>query len=622
VLTRLRVTNVMLVKRLMAAAWIALILIFSIAVALLSARPPSPLAAAQRLVEAAAFHFLGPERATASNVVVVGITEETLSAFPYRSPIDRAFLASVIDALARSGVVAIGLDIVLDRPTEPSKDAALRRALTHTDIPVVAISVAPDTIMSAGQRRFLASFLDGVRTGDANLARDRFDDTVRDHVPMHPSTGKPSFPAAIAAALGVTAPERPFRIEWRRSRGHVGPDVPTYPAQSIALLPADWLKGKVALIGSLIAGSDEHRTVASAFGQPSFGVDIHAQVVSQLLDRRAVPVPVLPWPEISAASALACIGVALGCLFAGSFAVATMTVVGLGFVSVVLAAYAETGMLFPVMGPIVALSIAGGGARAWHGLADRRDRRALRALFSRFVSEPVVDQIMKERDLFMSGGRPRPQELTATVLYADVAGFTTICEGLAPEPLIAWLDRYIDTMSGLIMTHNGVLLRFIGDGILAVFGVPIPRRDEAGIAADANNAARCALAMEQAMETLNDEWAASGLPVGGLRVGLHTGPMVAGSLGTGARMEFCLLGDTANIGARLEQLGKDYAEPSPRYCTIVVGEPTWTRLAGGFPGLRLGDLLLRGRHTTMAAYRIDAAAARQANRQEEIRPVI
>jgi adenylate cyclase len=157
-----------------------------------------------------------------------------------------------------------------------------------------------------------------------------------------------------------------------------------------------------------------------------------------------------------------------------------------------------------------------------------------------------------------------------------------------------------------------VLLRFIGDGILAVFGVPIPRRDEAGIAADAVNAARCALAMEQAMRALNDSWAAEGLPVGGLRVGLHTGPMVAGSLGTGARMEFCLLGDTANTGARLEQLGKDYAESNPRYCTIVVGGPTWDRLGGAFPGLRLGDMLLRGRQTTMAAYRIDSAAARQA----------
>jgi class 3 adenylate cyclase len=114
--------------------------------------------------------------------------------------------------------------------------------------------------------------------------------------------------------------------------------------------------------------------------------------------------------------------------------------------------------------------------------------------------------------------------------------------------------------------------------------------------------------MEQAMARLNDEWAAAGLPVGGLRVGLHTGPMVAGSLGTGARMEFCLLGDTANIGARLEQLGKEYADPDPRYCTIVVGEPTWSRLRGAFPGVRLGDFVLRGRHTTMAAYRIDAGA--------------
>jgi len=468
------------------------------------------------------------------------------------------------------------------------------------------------------QRRFLAGFLAGVQTGDANLARDRFDDTVREHVPVHPSTGQPSFPAAIAVSLGVPVPGRPFPIEWQRGRGgDAGAGVPTYPAESIALLPAGWLKGKVALIGSLIAGSDEHRTLASAFGKPSFGVDIHARVVSQLLDRRAVPSPPVPWPEILTTSALACIGVALGWTLAGSVAVAAMAVVGLGFIAVVLVTYALTGILVPIVAPVLALTIAGGGARAWRGLADRRDRRALRALFSRFVSEPVVEQIMKERDLFMSGGRPRPQELTATVLYADVAGFTTICEGLAPEPLIAWLDRYIDAMSSLIMAHDGVLLRFIGDGILAVFGVPVPRRDEAGIAIDANNAARCALAMEQAMETLNDGWAAASLPVGGLRVGLHTGPMVAGSLGTGARMEFCLLGDTANIGARLEQLGKDYAEPSPRYCTIVVGEPTWVRLAGAFPGLRLGDLLLRGRHTTMAAYRIDAAAARQANRQEE-----
>jgi adenylate cyclase len=596
------------------AASVALILVVSVVLALLSARPPSPIAAAERLAEAVAFRFLGPLQAPDPDVIVIAITDDTLEQFPYRSPIDRAFLADLIDALARHGAAAVGLDVVLDQPTEPVKDAELRRALLRTDIPVVAISIAPDTTMTADRRHFLDTFLTGVRTGDANLARDRFDDVIRDHVPLHPATGLPSFPAAIASTLGASIPGRPFPIEWRRSgRGsNSAPDVPVYPAESIGLLPGNWLKGKVALIGSLIPGSDEHRTLASSFGQPSFGVEIHAQVVSQLLHRRAVPPSAVPWRDFLATVVLAAVGLALGAVWAGLLATGALVSFGVAFVAATLAAYAYTGRLIPILPPIIALAIAGGAARAWRGQASRRDRRALRALFSRFVSEPVVNEIMKERDLFMAGGRPRPRELTATVLFADVAGFTTICEGLAPEPLIGWLDRYIDTMAGIIMAHNGVLLRFIGDGILAVFGVPIPRRDEAAITADASNAARCALAMEHAMERLNDAWCAEGLPVGGLRVGLHTGPMVAGSLGTGARMEFCLLGDTANIGARLEQLGKEYAEPGPRYCTIVVGEPTWLRLSGAIPGVRIGEVMLRGRHTSMAAYRIDTAAAQKA----------
>jgi class 3 adenylate cyclase/CHASE2 domain-containing sensor protein len=605
----------MLTRRIGAVARVALMLFGAIAVALVSAQPPFPLAAAERLFDAVAFRYLGPLGPADPNVVVVGITEETLAGLPYRSPIDRAFLAELVDTLARKGVAAIGLDILLDRPTEPAKDAALRRALTRSDIPVIAISIAPETAVPAGGRRFLDGFLDGVRTGDANLARDRFDDVVRDHTPVHPVTGRPSFPAAIAAALGAPVPAGRFPIEWRRTaRGpHTGPDVPTYPAQSIALLPPDWLQGKVALIGSLISGIDEHRTIASTFGQPGFGVEIHAQVVSQLLNRRAEPESAIPWPLLLGTAGLAVAGVTLGLVVTGYLFSAALAGFGVLFVAGVLAGYAYTGVLVPVAAPLLALIIAGGAARAWRSVAEQRDRRALRALFSRFVSEPVVNEIMKDRDLFMAGGRPVPRELTATVLYADVAGFTTICEGMEPAPLIAWLDRYIDTMASLIMAHDGVLLRFIGDGILAVFGVPVPRLDEAAITADAQNAARCALAMESAMQRLNDGWCAEGLPVGGLRVGLHTGPMVAGSLGKGPRMEFCLLGDTANVGARLEQLGKDHAELGPRYCTIVVGEPTWVRLGGLCPGIRIGNVMLRGRHTAMAAYRIDSAAARRAD---------
>jgi adenylate cyclase len=600
-------------RHLLVIARIVVVLLLSTITAWVLTRPPFPLAAAQHLVDGAAFRILAPVSSAPAEVVVIGVTEDTLAAFPYRSPIDRGFLAKLIDQLARDGVRAVGLDVLLDRPTEPAKDSALHAALTRTDIPVVAISVAPDTTMPPQQRAFLTQFLQGVRTGDANLVRDRFDDVVRTHVPRNLQTGQPSFPTALAEALGVAAPERPFPIVWHRAAG--GGDllnVPTYPANAIALLPPGWLKGKVAVIGSLIPGTDEHRTLASTFGRPSFGVKIHAQVLSQILEHRAIAAPAVPIMIIIATIGLAGIGVLFGTIWAGFLGVAAITLTGVLFVAAALIAYSLSGVMVPIVAPVAALAMAGGGARAISGLTERRDRRALRTLFSRFVSSPVVDQIMRERDLFMAGGRPRPRELTATVLFADIAGFTTICERMSPEPLIAWLDQYIDTMAALIDKHDGVLLRFIGDGILAVFGAPVARETEADVTADARNAARCALAMEQAMAALNDGWAAQGLPVGGLRVGLHTGPMVAGSLGTGARMEFCLLGDTANTGARLEQLGKDFADSDPRYCTIVIGEPTWRRLGAAFSGLYLGDFALRGRHARLDAWRIDSKAAAQA----------
>jgi class 3 adenylate cyclase/CHASE2 domain-containing sensor protein len=603
--------QVMLRSRGKAAAIAAIILVVSTALAQFATRPPSPFAAAERLFEAVAFRALGPRRPIDPRVVIAAITEGTLARLPYRSPVDRQFLASLIDKLATDGVAAIGLDVLLDRPTEADKDAALRQALLHASVPVVVISVAADTPESAEQRRFLEQFTVGLRSGDANLARERFDDVVRQHVPQHPDTGRRSFTAGLAEAVNVVPPTQPFAIEWRRSENGE-PALPVYPAESIPLLPPQWLRGRIVLIGSMVPGSDEHRTPASSFGPPTFGVEIHGQILLQMLEHRAVPLPLLPWNTVLSSAGVAGIGMIAAALLAGWPAVLALVAVALVFLAGDLAIYATAGLLLPAIAPVLALAIAGGAVRSSQGRGDRRDRRALRTLFSRFVSGPVVDEIMRERDLFLAGGRPRPQELTATVMYADVAAFTSICERLEPAPLVAWLDRYIDTMAAIITAHEGVLLRFIGDGILAVFGVPVPRRDQTAIAGDACRAANCALTMERAMTGLNDEWRAAGLPEAGLRVGVHTGPMVAGSLGTGARMEFCLLGDTANVGARLEQLGKEFVGNRRVYCTIVVGGPTFALLGGSLPGLRMGDITLRGKRAPLEVYRIDSEAATQA----------
>ena len=219
-----------------------------------------------------------------------------------------------------------------------------------------------------------------------------------------------------------------------------------------------------------------------------------------------------------------------------------------------------------------------------------------------------VRELWRERDAFLAGGRPRPQELVATVLFSDIAGFTSLCERLAPTPLIDWLDRYIDVMVQIVMAHGGVVLRFIGDGILVVFGAPVPRRSQAEIDTDAQNAVPCALAMAAAMRDLNEQWRAAGLPTTGMRVGIHTGPLVAGSLGHRERSEYCLLGDTANTGARIEALGKEHSG-GPEDCVVLASESTYARLHDRFIARAIGEVTLRGKERPVAVFRFLGTAS-------------
>lgn len=576
------------------------ILAVSVLLALVLAAPASPLAAVDRLFESLSFRFFAPARPPSDRVVIIGITEDTLGRLPYRSPFDRGVLARLIDTLAKQQVSAIGLDVIVDQPTEAEKDRALAQAINGAPVPIVLAAISPDTPISVERRRYLDDFLRQRRYGYSNLARQSLDSTVRVHIPRN-RAGEPSFAAGLATAAGVTPPDHPFRIDWRRAAAGASP-FPVYPLHLVPALPAGWLRGKVALIGSLVPGEDEHRTPISIFARPTYGVEIHAQALSQMLEGRAAEA-VDPWLLRAIAAAAAMVGMALAAAGGGVAVVAGLVVlVSLLWAGAVMA-FAAGGPLVPPLSATLALGLGAGGMRFWRGRREARDRRQLMQLFSRFVSEPVARELWRQRQAFFSGGRPRPQELTATVLFSDIAGSTTIGERLAPEPLIAWLDTYIDTMTQVVTAHHGVVLRFIGDGILAVFGVPVPRQNEAEITADARNAVQAALSMTAAMRRLNDRWRAEGLPITAIRIGIYTGRLVAGSLGSGAHMEYCLTGDTANTAARIEAAGKAYAG-GPEDSVILAGEPTMERLGDLFPAEGLGELNLRGKQRPVRVYRL------------------
>src|SRR5205085_10118072 len=165
--------------------------------------------------------------------------------------------------------------------------------------------------------------------------------------------------------------------------------------------------------------------------------------------------------------------------------------------------------------------------------------------------------------------------------------------------------------------HGGVILRFSGDSIMAVFGVPVARTSEEEIARDAVNALECALAMQSRLITLNRSLQERGLPLIGMRIGILTGPMTAGSLGTEQRMEYNVHGDTVNTGARLESFQREHFSPDYLHtpCRILVGEPTLRLLGGQFQSEFLGDFQLKGKVKPLRIHRVhgrNGMAAREA----------
>ena len=156
----------------------------------------------------------------------------------------------------------------------------------------------------------------------------------------------------------------------------------------------------------------------------------------------------------------------------------------------------------------------------------------------------------------MAGSRPHPQRLTATVLFTDLEGFTSVSECLGEQALMDWLATYLDVMSQQVMAHGGVINKYMGDAIMALFGVPIPHTSAAEISQDAVHAVQCALAMRRELIQLNRRWRDQQQPTIRMRVGIYTGPLVAGTVGSAERLEYTVYGDTVNA-SRLESYEKD-----------------------------------------------------------------
>ena len=237
---------------------------------------------------------------------------------------------------------------------------------------------------------------------------------------------------------------------------------------------------------------------------------------------------------------------------------------------------------------------------------QRSMRSVLMKLYSRHVSKEIAESIWENRDSFLAGQRPLAQKLVVTVLFTDLKGFSTISERMEPARLYEWLNGYLGAMAQVIQEHGGVLKQFTGDGILALFGVPVPHTTVAAQAKDATAAVRCALALGWRLVELQREWKAADLPPVSMRAGIYTGEVAAGSVGSDDRFEYAVIGDVVNTASRLESYDKTLADPDllTNRCRILIGAPTHDLLDGRFESKEIGLLEVKGKVNKVPVFQI------------------
>ena len=238
--------------------------------------------------------------------------------------------------------------------------------------------------------------------------------------------------------------------------------------------------------------------------------------------------------------------------------------------------------------PILAMALALFGGVAYQYFVEGREKRKMKRLFGQYVSKDVYDQLVADPSRARLGGTRREM----TVLFSDIRGFTTVSERGEPEAIVGMLNEYFTRMVDLVFTHKGTLDKFVGDMVMALFGAPL---DDAG---HADHAVACALDMVEELGRLNARWKAEGRAELDIGIGINTGPMIAGNIGSEAIMSYTVIGDAVNLGARLESLNKQYGS------RIIISDATRGQLTGDYVLRPLGDVVVKGKTKPVAIFEV------------------
>lgn len=579
-------------------------------------------------------------------IVIVGINETDIQKYGW--PIRDDLLAQLLEEIKTQQPRAIGLDLYRDLPVEPGHQKLVKIFESTPNLIGIektignknSSAVAPAPAL---KKRGLVGANDVVEDADGKLRRGMLKLTSPEgkivsslglrlaEIYLKAEGVTPQradgYPKYILQLNGVIFPR--FRSD---DGAYVGADAGGYqillnyrgPAQSFRTISLadilekrypDALRDRIVLIGSAATSLNDFFQTPYSINttERTPGVEIQANLTSQILstalDGRTL---IQVWPEpVEWLWILlwSCIGTILSWKLRDVEGNSKRSLSWI-FTSILLAGGSLLGasyLLFlggvwiPVVPSFLTLIASATAIAAYVAYLEGEDRQTVMNLFGRHVSPKIAEAIWRDRQQLLTEGRLRGQQITATVLFTDLKGFSTVAEMLDPETLMSWLNEYMDAMSQIVLECGGVVDKFIGDAVMAVFGVPIPSTTDEAIARDAQQAVTCALAMGEKLRSLNQQWRSQGRPTVAMRVGIATGMVVTGSLGGSQRIEYTTIGDTVNVASRLESYDKSI---DGGICRILINEETYYHIKGKYPTKNLGSFQLKGREQPTGIYQV------------------
>jgi adenylate cyclase len=491
-----------------------------------------------------------------NRIAMVVFTDETLEATAKRSPLDRRMLANALTQIDAMNPKAIGIDILIDQqqPEDQVLIDAFKRTKTPTYLAFASNATNPDYIR-VWQEEFLTNFLRQIESGPVRptsiMLQPDPDGVIRSWPPQ-PAT----LPPLLANSL------TPIHPEFRQYQGSIGfrlPKSEEYPVFSslpidifaTELAPAmrEQIEGRYILIGGDIQDFDDYETpMTKISGKLTKGLEVHAHLLAQLLDGR-MPAPLPGWALWVAALGVIAAGGLTSLLEVKSWRLAVVLVFQVVFFLALpfyLQSIAVDTQGLPAFGWGVGWALAfaavGTAARA----VGSAQRRFAQSALGKYLPADIAAQIMRDPERLALRGEKRH----IYAVFTDLEGFTKLSHAITAEQLSTLLNRYLDLLSDTVLKHGGTIDKFVGDAVVAFWGAPIARDD------DADRAIKAAVAMYEAGERFAAS-AGDDIPkIGCTRVGLHRGEAIVGNFGGEGRIQYTALGDGMNTAARLESANK------------------------------------------------------------------